>query len=232
MQDSYSITLTSRDKAAIAAITDYVAAPSFPCVGARSAFNKERVRFGFYGQLGGHDNVAGICSDLRRFSEEFPSPGCEPVSFVAMFDDDAFSELQFDRQLWQQLQAMHAHDLAEFAWDPSVSADPTQPDFSYSVAGRAFFVVGLNPAASRMSRRSPIPCLVFNFHDQFEGLRASGKYAGMQKVVRRREVDLQGSTNPVLSGFGDESEARQYSGRAVDRAWKCPFYQLPSSHEA
>jgi hypothetical protein len=34
---------------------------------------------------------------------------------------------------------------------------------------------------------------------------------------------LQGSINPNLSDFGVHSEARQYSGRAVEDAWKCPF---------
>ena len=61
------------------------------------------------------------------------------------------------------------------------------------------------------------------FHNQFETLRASGKYAGMQKVIRNRDVALQGSINPVLAQFGASSEARQYSGMAVDANWKCPF---------
>ena len=56
-----------------------------------------------------------------------------------------------------------------------------------------------------------MPCLVFNFHDQFEALRADGKYAGLQRVVRSRDVKLQGFINPMLSGFGEDSEARQYS---------------------
>jgi FPC/CPF motif-containing protein YcgG len=50
----------------------------------------------------------------------------------------------------------------------------------------------------------------FNFHNQFEQLRASGKYDRMQRVIRRRDVALQGDANPVLSRFGEASEARQY----------------------
>ena len=77
--------------------------------------------------------------------------------------------------------------------------------------------------SSRLARRAPLPCLVFNFHDQFENLRAAGKYAGMQNAVRKRDIQLQGAINPVLDSFGDASEARQYSGRAVAGDWICPF---------
>ena len=127
---------------------------------------------------------------------------------------------------------MHRYDRETFEWDPTVSADPAQPDFSFSVGGRAFFVVGLHPLASRLARRAPVPCLVFNFHNQFESLRASGKYQGMQKVIRQRELQLQGTINPVLAQFGDASEARQYSGVAVDAQWTCPFHQLEATHDA
>ena len=65
--------------------------------------------------------------------------------------------------------------------------------------------------------------MVFNFHDQFENLRSAGKYTGMQNAVRDRDIHLQGAINPILARFGDASEARQYSGRAVAEDWKCPF---------
>jgi FPC/CPF motif-containing protein YcgG len=55
-------------------------------------------------------------------------------------------------------------------------------------------------------------------------LKASGKYQSMQGAIRTRDVALQGSVNPVLSRFGEASEARQYSGRAVGDGWKCPFH--------
>lgn len=226
MQEPYSIVSVStpRSEQRIAAVTDYVAAPEFPCVGARSAFNKDRVRFGMYAELGSGLNVQSICEDLHRFSDEFRDPGCEPVTYIAMFENEKLGESQFARQMWQQLQAMHEYDREKFAWDSAVSANPTESDFSFSIAARAYFIVGLHPAASRFARRSPMPCLVFNFHDQFESLRASGKYAGMQKVIRSRDMDLQGTINPALAQFGTQSEARQYSGVAVESSWKCPFH--------
>ncbi|RYF38094.1 MAG: YqcI/YcgG family protein, partial [Comamonadaceae bacterium] len=115
-------------------------------------------------------------------------------------------------------------------WAGDVSDDPEGDDFSFSVGGRAFFVVGLHPGASRLARRAPAPCLVFNFHDQFEALKASGKYATMQDAIRARDVALQGSINPMLARFGEGSEARQYSGRAVSADWQCPFHSKATSH--
>jgi hypothetical protein len=48
----------------------------------------------------------------------------------------------------------------------------------------------------------------------------------MKEIVRERDFKLQGSLNPNLSNFGEQSEARQYSGRAVETDWKCPFHAL------
>jgi FPC/CPF motif-containing protein YcgG len=69
---------------------------------------------------------------------------------------------------------------------------------------------------------------VFNPHEQFERLRADGKWKHMQETIRERDVQLQGTINPMLSDFGERSEARQYSGRAVDEDWRAPFPTVSS----
>jgi len=125
---------------------------------------------------------------------------------------------------------MHDRDRRDYAWDVSVSADPAHNDFSLSIAGRAFFVVGLHSAASRLARRAPMPCLVFNFHEQFEALKDSGKFSSMQTAIRARDTVQQGFVNPVLARYGEASEARQYSGRAVNDDWVCPFRQRSVAH--
>lgn len=201
----------------------YVQDPSFPCVGARSAFNTRRTRFGEYQGLGDGYPVDALRADLELFSQEFPDPGYSPVTFIAMFREEVRTEQQFVRKMWQHLQKMDEHDCHAFDWDPAVSSDPSDASFSFSVGGRAFFLVGLSPVASRLARRAPMPCLVFNFHNQFESLHASGKFASMQKVIRKADVALQGTINPVLAEYGEASEARQYSGEAVANDWVCPF---------
>lgn len=199
---------------------------AFPCVGAKSAFNRKRYRFGLYGALGAADTTRQVTHDLYEFSHEFRDAGDEPVTFLAMFGGEApADDLVFERQLWTQLQRMHDVDAAWFGWDPAVSPDPDSDEFSFSIGERAFFLVGLHPNASRVARRAARPTIAFNLHEQFEGLRERGKYEPMQTAIRARDVALQGSVNPVLRQFGEDSEARQYSGRAVPETWQCPFHR-------
>ena len=213
------------DVSRIEDVKAFIAEKSFPCVGAKSALNKSRMRVSEFGALGSVDATKRLWKALIRYAQEFPDPGAVPVSFVAVFDDVETDVADFEKSLWQQLQALHDHDRDNgIVWDRSVNKDPAKSDFSFSVGGRAFFVVGLHPGASRMARRTPHTCLVFNFHDQFETLKASGKYSSMQDAIRTRDTVLQGSVNPVLARFGESSEAIQYSGRAVESDWKCPFH--------
>ncbi|MBC8051242.1 MAG: YqcI/YcgG family protein, partial [Chitinophagales bacterium] len=67
------------------------------------------------------------------------------------------------------------------------------------------------------------PAMVFNLHDQFEQLRSSGAYEKMRETILKRDAAVAGSINPMLSQFGETSEARQYSGRVVNENWVCPF---------
>lgn len=198
----------------------FISNPSFPCVGAKSAANRGRMHLVVCGELGSMASTRRLCSELAEFSARYPDPGEDPVSFVALFDGDIDNEDEFHLRLWRQLQLVHDLDSKTHAWASGVSADPASNDFSFSVAERAFFVVGLHPGASRLARRAPCPTLVFNFHAQFEAMKASGRYATLQTAIRQRDVQLQGCINPVLAHFGEASEAQQYSGK---RAGGCPF---------
>ena len=68
-----------------------------------------------------------------------------------------------------------------------------------------------------------MPTIVFNLHEQFVELRATGKFDGVRDKVQARDEQLQGTVNPMSADFGARSEAAQYSGRAVEREWVCPF---------
>ena len=83
--------------------------------------------------------------------------------------------------------------------------------------------ISLLNIGSRPARRFPRPTLVFNLHAQFETLREEGKYERMRERILERDVELAGSINPMLSRHGDASEARQYSGRVIEKGWQCPF---------
>jgi FPC/CPF motif-containing protein YcgG len=131
--------------------------------------------------------------------------------------------MEFEGLLWKQLRLLHERDAARFDWDPEVASDPDDPRFSFSFGGQALYVIGMRANSSREARRFPWPVLVFNPHEQFERLRGDGKWKRMQGTIRQRDLQLQGSINPMLSDFGERSEARQYSGRAVEENWRAPF---------
>ncbi len=192
----------------------------YPCVMATSALRRGEVAFHAYPTLDASAADA-LARDLGRFAHE-PEPERGVRSFVAVFGGDApDSERAFEERLWAMLSALHARDGA--GWDPAVSADPDHPEFSFSFAGRAFYVVGMHPRASRPARRLGHPALVFNPHEQFERLRREGRYDKVRSLIRDRDRAFAGSVNPMLDDFGVRSEARQYAGRAVGEGWQCPF---------
>ncbi len=197
----------------------------YPCVGARSAFNRRSYRFGLFPELASDSAVRAVCHDLYEFCHEFPVIDNQFITFVAMFREPLIeSEQHFEDLLWRQLQAMHDLDSGFFAWDKSVDSDPKSNNFSFSIGGRGMFVVGLHPKASRWARTVRYPTLVFNLHEQFERLRARGKFEIMKQMIRARDMAFQGSINPILENFGESSEACQYSGQAVPGNWQCPFH--------
>lgn len=203
----------------------FIKNPEFPCVGAKSALAKGRMRIVVGRDLrSGWDDLR-ILPSLMAIAEDYARDPEPFQSLAVIFEEDAdLSEVQFEQHLWQRVQSLTDKD----AWlgqrpDPRVSADPDDPHFSLSFGGEAFFVVGLHPRASRPARRFERPALVFNLHDQFEQLRANGLYDKMRGTIIARDIALSGDANPMLAVHGSISEARQYSGRAVDSAWKCPM---------
>lgn len=204
------------------AFREKILSPEFSCVAAKAAFNTDVYRFGCYGSLGNPDTTATLARDLTRFCADQDALESDFTTFIAVFrgPEDA-DEPTFEAALWRQLRALYVRDEEDYS--DEVSPDPESPHFGFSFAGRAFFVVGLHPNSTRIARAFDHPALVFNAHQQFEKLRETGRWERLQEVIREREVALQGSLNPNLANFGEVSEARQYSGRAVAEAWRAPF---------
>lgn len=168
--------------------------------------------------------ASAVVDDLRWFGEHSQELGDSYVTFMAVFENrDVDSPDRFEAALWSYLQAMNRYDSMEYDWDPSVSDNPRDPEFSFSVGGRAFFVIGLHPSARREARRFPFPMLVFNLHAQFEALREAGKFERLRTTIREREVALEGRPNPLVKDFGSSSEAAQYAGCPHAPGWSPPF---------
>lgn len=202
--------------------------PSFPCIGARAAFNQGTYRFAMYPTMGSPEATAGLCHDLFYFVHEQDEMESEFTTFVACFSGPApVDERHFESLLWRQLQSLHNEDITYHKWDETASQDSNDPHFSFSIAGRAFFIVGLNSSSSRWDRKFAWPTLVFNAKRQFDRLRETGRFNRFQSIIRQREVQLQGNINPNLANFGDDTESKQYSGRPIEKEWKCPFHTQP-----
>ena len=203
----------------------FVRNPPFPCVGAKSALSRGTMRIVVARDItSGWDDMR-IYPALLAFIARYRAQPDLFQSFAVVFEGPGdLSEEAFERNLWARAQSLSDKD----AWlglphDSRVVGDPDSSHFSLSFGGEAFFVVGLHPRASRPARRFSSPVLVFNLHAQFERLRAEGRYEKLRASILERDEALAGSRNPMLARHGETSEARQYSGRAVDEAWRCPF---------
>jgi hypothetical protein len=202
--------------------------PEYPCLGARSVVKRERATVVLHDDLEDPRAAEALLDQLRGFATDVdPDEGF--VSFIAGFrGPHVRDEQHFEQMLWDLLQRLHDED--DEPWAPEVSANPQDPHFAFSVGGTAFFIVGLHPQASREARRMPLPILVFNLHEQFEELRANGGFERMRDAIRRRDEQLQGSINPMVSDHRESSEARQYSGRELEDDWVAPFDPAPTAH--
>ena len=207
------------------ALLAQIAAPEFPCVGAKSALARGTLAVEVGHSLAsGWDDVK-MHRDLMEWSRRYRDDPGGLRSLAYVFDGPTnLTEKEFEKLMWERLQSLSDKDewLGQ-PYDDSVSSDPRDPHFSLSFGGQAFFVVGLHPNASRPARRTPRPTLVFNLHDQFVRLREEGRYERMREAIVDRDVALAGTVNPMLARHGEQSEARQYSGRLVGPDWVCPF---------
>jgi uncharacterized protein len=196
----------------------YIHSDRFPCAGARSALRLDQITAMEAGDFLSADGDETIHSALSRFGRALDPVTLPFKSFVCGFCRSAvMDETAFEAALWDRLQRLHEIDRQRgIPWAPDVSHDPASSDFSFSVNGVSYFVIGLHPGASRAARRFCRPALVFNAHDQFEQLRADGRYDALQKVTRQRELDANGSINPMIGTHGQRSQAAQFSGRQVE----------------
>jgi FPC/CPF motif-containing protein YcgG len=216
-----------------AAFRELVSDPEFSCLGAKAAMNEESYGFAVFNEMGTQEATRALSRELIRFINSGTLKENEFSTFVAVFRRPlSLTEHEFETCLWLQLRQLHRVDHSD--WDRHVSSDPADPHFSFSFAGQGFYVVGMHMNSSRAARRFPWPTLVFNPHEQFQRLRTEGKWKRMQHAIRAREIALQGNINPMVNDFGDQSEARQYSGRAVPDDWAAPFpttSKCPFAHQ-
>lgn len=209
----------------ISSFNDKIRTAEFPCVGAKSALAVGSLDYFVARRIDQAVDDLPLYTAITGFGRKLDFNTPHVQSFAAIFEcPDKMDEKQFEDSLWNRLQALHNIDAARGEpWALNLSQDPDSPHFSLSLEGTGYFVIGLHPFASRSARRFPHPILVFNSHEQFENLRIDGRFDKMKNIIRKRDIALDGSINPMVSDFGDSAETRQYSGRVVDEDWECPF---------
>ncbi|RKD17496.1 hypothetical protein BCY91_16910 [Pelobium manganitolerans] len=197
---------------------------AFPCVAAKDALKKGNVQILTATHLACPHDDQRILDFIYDFIKKFRKQDKGFHSVVILFPHtQPLSEVEFEAYLFQRLKALRALDAKHFAYDPRVSDNPQAKNFSFSLMEEAFFIIGLHPGSSRPARQSPVPAIVFNPHVQFERLRDEERYEKMKAIVRKKDVEYSGSTNPMLMDFGDRSEVYQYSGRQYASGERCPF---------
>lgn len=196
----------------------------YPCIGAQTAVNAKTISFGFFNNMNAESTPENLCDGLYQYIEDMKERPGSFLTYIAVFEEDRFSnEENFENALWELLHRMHCVDKLQYDWNENVSNHTENSQFSFSIGGEAFFLVGMHPKSSRKARKFNYPAIAFNLHSQFEYLREKGRYDRIQKVVRQRELNYQGTINPMLADYGEGLEAPQYSGRKVGKNWKCPY---------
>lgn len=205
-------------------LNDFVLQDGYPCVGAQALVRSNNKCMGVFDSMDSDNTIPNLAYSLFEYIKSVNESQSQFLSYIAVFPEDDFAtELEFEKALWTLLNGLYALQRKHFDWDPAVSKDPKNTEFSYSLGGEAFFVVGLHPKSSRKARRFHVPAIAFNLHSQFEQLREKGRYDIMKEAIRQNEIEFQGSINPMLADYGKGLEARQYSGRKVAADWECPF---------
>ena len=194
----------------------------YPCNAAKGVLARANMELCVVDTMTGGEAAATVQSRLTAFSKRGDEDGL--ISFIVAFaDQPVYCEHHYDSLLWSFLQRLHEVDAPLCPWDERVSRDPNDPEFSFSVGGEAYYLIGLNPRSSRKARQLSVPAVVFNPHRQFEAFRQRGKYGRLRDTIRANDVRYSGSVNPMLQDFGSASEAVQYSGEAHEEGWECPL---------
>jgi len=193
-----------------------------PCIMAHSLVADDSLIIKEYSAMFDKEVQQTLSDDLFEYISRQDPDSKDFESLIAVFKNDKFlDEQSFENAFWKLLIDLHNIDSA--AWDASTSKDPQERNFSFSLHGSSFYLVGMHPNSSRFARKAPYTMIVFNLHAQFEKLREINRYDRIRDLIRSRDKAYHGNVNPMLADFGTESEAKQYSGRMVEKNWECPY---------
>lgn len=205
---------------------------TFPCLGAKSTFKTENMRFSFYKDLGCPEQAKKLAQDLYYYIEDKKqiADGSAFTSFAAIFEGPYFPDFDsFEKAYFAFLYQLHMIDKDVSPWVEGVPKDPNDSKFAFSFGGKAFFVTGMAPVIPRISRRFIVPAMVFNAHENFAMLKEQGIFQKIKPKIRAGDMMLEQNGHYVNGGVGEGAEAAQYCGNPIGRTeFKCPFHPLKS----
>lgn len=214
----------NEERGIIEAYHHYIQDKSFSCIAAKAALARDQLKCMVASHMACPADDYAILQFLYSFIDNYRASGELYHSVAIIFKQPSvINEGMFEDLLWQRLQSISDIDAQKYGYDKRVNMDPSSPDFSFSLKEEAFFIIGLHPGNSRVTRQFKYPAIVFNPHLQFEQLREKAKFDNLKYAVRKRDVALSGSVNPMLQDYGEASEVYQYSGKKYDEQWKCPL---------
>ena len=212
---------------------EYINKKEFACVAAKAALGRHQIQTYVAHNIMCPADDSAILEFIYKFIDTYRASTELYHSATVIFKGPIdIPEEQFDAMMWKRLQALSDMDAKNYSYDERVQADPSSNDFSFSLKQEAFFIIGLHSNTNRLTRQFNYPTLVFNPHAQFEQLKQTSKYSNLQSVVRKRDIAVSGSINPMLQDFGNASEVYQYSGRAYDNKWECPLKIHHAKHNS
>ncbi len=218
------MTINSTESEIISKYITFLESDNFPCVAAKAAAAKNQVHCIVAEHLACPQDDDRILKFIYDFVDTYRNSTALYHSVAVIFKGpEIIDEELFEKLLWMRLQSLANLDSELYDYDTRVDSNTDSAKFSFSLKEEAFFIIGLHPANSRLTRRFKYPVLTFNPHAQFEQLRDLNKFENMQRVVRKRDFAFSGSVNPMLENYGITSEAHQYSGKQYDDKWQCPL---------
>jgi uncharacterized protein len=205
---------------------NFIENKSFPCIGAKTAIAKSQLNCLVVGHIFCPVDDEKIVTFLHTFIDKCRTSNNQFHSAAIIFSaPQDITEAVYEIALWQRLQAISNIDAQHYKYDSRVSLDIHSSLFSFSIKEEALFIVGMHGASSRDARRFKYPAIVFNPHAQFEILKQTNKYKNLQSSIRKRDMALSGTINPMLSdhAIAMSLEIVQYSGKDYGNLFSCPL---------
>ena len=193
--------------------------PEYPCLGARSVFNRDRATVVVLEELATGRSPRALVEALATFGrDDRPGRPASPPSSPS--SGPRTSRTRSLRAACCGASSSCSTRPTTQPWDPAVSDDPANPHFAFSVAGTALLRRGpAPPGLAHRPAHARCPRWSSTCTSSSRSCASSDRFDRMRDTIRRRDARAAGlDSTPWSPTTAHSSEARQYSGRRVPDA--------------